>query len=106
MSALKGDNITDRSQAMPWYAGPSLMEHLESVQITDEYRGLPFRLPVQWVNRPNQDFRGFAGQIAGGQVSVGDRIRTLPSGPGSARGAHRHAGWRPAAAQSPDRASR
>ncbi|MBK6674891.1 MAG: sulfate adenylyltransferase subunit CysN [Proteobacteria bacterium] len=80
MSALKGENITDRSQAMPWHAGPSLMEHLESVQITDEYRGLPFRLPVQWVNRPNQDFRGFAGQIASGQVSVGDRIRTLPSG--------------------------
>jgi bifunctional enzyme CysN/CysC len=80
MSALKGENITDRSQAMPWYKGPSLMEHLEMVQITDEMRVLPFRMPVQWVNRPNQDFRGFAGQIAGGQVTVGDRIRTLPSG--------------------------
>jgi bifunctional enzyme CysN/CysC len=80
MSALKGENITDRSRAMGWYPGPSLMEHLESVQITDEVRGLPFRLPVQWVNRPNQDFRGFAGQIASGEVSVGQRIRTLPSG--------------------------
>jgi bifunctional enzyme CysN/CysC len=80
MSALKGENITDRSQAMRWHTGPSLMEHLESVQITDEARVLPFRLPVQWVNRPNQDFRGFAGQVASGQVSVGDRIRTLPSG--------------------------
>jgi bifunctional enzyme CysN/CysC len=80
MSALKGENITDRSRAMPWYTGPSLMEHLETVQTTDTARGLPFRLPVQWVNRPNQDFRGFAGQIASGQVTVGDRIRTLPSG--------------------------
>jgi len=80
MSALRGDNITSRSTTMAWYQGPALMEHLEKVQITDEARGLPFRLPVQWVNRPNQDFRGFAGQIASGRVAVGDRIRTLPSG--------------------------
>jgi bifunctional enzyme CysN/CysC len=80
MSALKGENITDRSQAMPWHAGPSLMEHLETVQVTDEARGLPLRMPVQWVNRPNQDFRGFAGQIASGAVAVGERIRNLPSG--------------------------
>ena len=80
MSALRGDNITSRSTAMPWYQGPALIEHLETVQITDEARALPFRLPVQWVNRPNQDFRGFAGQIASGRVAVGDRIRTLPSG--------------------------
>jgi bifunctional enzyme CysN/CysC len=80
MSALKGENITSRSTAMPWHAGKSLMEHLESVQVEDEARHLPFRLPVQWVNRPNQDFRGFTGQIASGQVAVGDRIRTLPSG--------------------------
>jgi bifunctional enzyme CysN/CysC len=80
MSALRGENITSRSTAMPWYAGEALMEHLESVQISDAARGLPFRLPVQWVNRPNQDFRGFAGQIASGHVAVGERIRTLPSG--------------------------
>ncbi len=80
MSALKGENITSRSTAMPWYAGKALMEHLETVQVEDEARHLPFRLPVQWVNRPNQDFRGFTGQIASGQVAVGDRIRTLPSG--------------------------
>jgi bifunctional enzyme CysN/CysC len=80
MSALKGENITSRSTAMPWHAGESLMEHLESVQISDASRGLPFRLPVQWVNRPNQDFRGFTGQIASGQIAVGERIRTLPSG--------------------------
>jgi bifunctional enzyme CysN/CysC len=80
MSALKGENITSRSAAMPWYAGRALMEHLETVQVEDESRERPFRLPVQWVNRPNQDFRGFTGQIASGQITVGDRIRTLPSG--------------------------
>jgi len=80
MSALKGENITSRSTAMPWHSGKALMEHLETVQVEDESRDRPFRLPVQWVNRPNQDFRGFTGQIASGQVSVGDRIRTLPSG--------------------------
>ncbi|HXC59145.1 MAG TPA: sulfate adenylyltransferase subunit CysN [Steroidobacteraceae bacterium] len=80
MSALKGENITSRSTVMPWYGGKSLMEHLETVQVEDESRDMPFRLPVQWVNRPNQDFRGFTGQIASGQVAVGDYIRTLPSG--------------------------
>jgi bifunctional enzyme CysN/CysC len=80
MSALKGENITSRSAVMPWYGGKSLMEHLETVQVEDESRDRPFRLPVQWVNRPNQDFRGFTGQIASGQVAVGDYIRTLPSG--------------------------
>ncbi|MBB1162392.1 sulfate adenylyltransferase subunit CysN [Aquariibacter albus] len=81
MSALVGDNITERSARMPWYTGPALMEFLETVEIDDTrlQRG-PFRLPVQWVNRPNLDFRGFAGQIAGGVVRPGDRVRVLPSG--------------------------
>ena len=60
--------------------GPALIQHLESVQVEDGPRHLPMRLPVQWVNRPNQDFRGFTGQIASGRVAVGDRIRALPAG--------------------------
>ncbi|HWA61352.1 MAG TPA: sulfate adenylyltransferase subunit CysN [Caulobacteraceae bacterium] len=81
ISGLKGDNITSVSEATPWYGGPSLMHHLETVEI-DEARlqAGPFRLPVQWVNRPNLDFRGFAGQIASGVVRPGDAVRILPSG--------------------------
>jgi bifunctional enzyme CysN/CysC len=80
ISALKGDNITEPSPQTPWYNGPALMEHLESVEIEQALQTRPFRLPVQWVNRPNQDFRGFAGMVASGVVSKGDRIRVLPSG--------------------------
>jgi bifunctional enzyme CysN/CysC len=80
LSALKGDNMTSRSERMPWYDGPALIEHLESVEVEDQLRHLPMRMPVQWVNRPNQDFRGFTGQLASGQVAVGDRIRALPAG--------------------------
>ncbi|HEX4226562.1 MAG TPA: sulfate adenylyltransferase subunit CysN, partial [Pseudonocardiaceae bacterium] len=80
VSALRGDNITTRSPNMPWYTGPSLIEHLESVEVADDAHVRPFRLPVQWVNRPNPDFRGFAGQIVSGQVSPGDRVRVMPSG--------------------------
>ena len=80
MSALCGENITTRSGTMPWYQGPSLMEHLEEVVVEQDLQSLPFRLPVQWVNRPNSEFRGFAGLIAAGQVSAGERIRALPSG--------------------------
>src|SRR5690606_37768006 len=80
LSALKGDNMTASSARMPWYRGPALIEHLESVEVDDRLRHLPMRMPVQWVNRPNQDFRGFTGQLASGQVAVGDRIRALPAG--------------------------
>jgi bifunctional enzyme CysN/CysC len=80
VSALKNDNIIARSANMPWHAGPTLMEHLEAVEVEDRVRSAAFRMPVQWVNRPNQDFRGFAGQIASGHIAVGDRVRTLPSG--------------------------
>jgi bifunctional enzyme CysN/CysC len=81
ISGLAGDNIAKRSQRMPWYTGPSLIEHLETVEIdlaADQDR--PFRLPVQWVNRPNLDFRGFSGLISTGTVRVGDPVRVLPSG--------------------------
>ena len=77
---LTGDNITDKSDRTPWYAGPTLMEHLETVPIDDVQTSGPFRLPVQWVNRPNLDFRGFAGLIASGTVRVGDPVRIVPSG--------------------------
>ncbi len=80
MSALKGENITTHSDKLPWYRGPALMEHLETVKVEDRVLHAPFRLPVQWVNRPNMDFRGFTGQIASGQIEVGDRVRALPSG--------------------------
>ncbi|WP_374541218.1 sulfate adenylyltransferase subunit CysN [Sphingorhabdus sp.] len=81
ISGYKGDNITAASPHMPWYQGQPLIEYLETVAIdndTDQAR--PFRLPVQWVNRPNLDFRGFAGQIASGSVKPGDMVRVLPSG--------------------------
>ncbi len=81
ISGLKGDNITSASAATPWYRGPTLMQHLETVEI-DETRlqAGPLRLPVQWVNRPNLDFRGFAGEIASGTARPGERVRVLPSG--------------------------
>ena len=82
ISGIYGDNITVApSGNTPWYHGPSLIEHLETVPIdvaTDQAR--PFRMPVQWVNRPNLDFRGFSGLIAGGSVAPGDGVRILPSG--------------------------
>ncbi|MFZ5817915.1 MAG: sulfate adenylyltransferase subunit CysN [Bacillota bacterium] len=81
LSALRGDNILTPSAAMAWYDGPTLMEYLETVAI-DEGEGAerPFRMPVQWVNRPNLDFRGYAGTISSGSVRPGDRVRVLPSG--------------------------
>ncbi|MEE2059088.1 sulfate adenylyltransferase subunit CysN [Rhodococcus artemisiae] len=80
MSAYVGDNLTERSSNTPWYHGPTLIEHLEHVEIDDDLRTGPFRMPVQWVNRPDLDFRGFSGQIVGGTVRPGDRLRVLPSG--------------------------
>ena len=79
MSALAGDNITENSNATPWYSGPSLMTYLETVPVDDDKETRPFRMPVQWVNRPNLDFRGFSGQIASGVIRPGDKIKTLPS---------------------------
>ncbi|MFT3688712.1 sulfate adenylyltransferase subunit CysN [Paenirhodobacter sp.] len=81
ISGLKGDNIVTHSPEMPWYDGPTLMAHLEQapVNATRLQEG-PFRMPVQWVNRPNLDFRGFAGQVAAGTVRPGDAVRVLPSG--------------------------
>ena len=82
ISGFKGDNITSAPSAnTPWYEGPSLVEHLESVEVlADEAADKPFRMPVQWVNRPNLDFRGFSGLIATGSVKPGDAVRVLPSG--------------------------
>jgi bifunctional enzyme CysN/CysC len=81
LSALKGDNMLEPSPHTPWYHGPTLMAFLETCEV-DESRlqTTPFRMPVQWVNRPNLDFRGFAGQIAAGMIKPGDRVRVLPSG--------------------------
>ena len=80
MSAVDGANVMTRSASTPWYTGPSLLEYLETVPVDDDVTNRPFRLPVQWVNRPSADFRGFAGPIASGEVSVGDSIRVLPAG--------------------------
>ena len=80
VSALKGDNVTDAGTNQPWYTGPTLLEHLETAPVGDRARENDFRMPVQWVNRPNLDFRGFAGQIAGGEIRPGDRVKSIPSG--------------------------
>jgi len=80
LSALRGDNILEASAQTPWYSGPSLLQHLEQVHIDSANDSGPLRLPVQWVNRPNLDFRGFSGRILGGRVRPGDAVRVLPSG--------------------------
>ncbi len=80
VSGLRGDNITAPSEHTPWYRGPTLMGYLETVEVEDAAQHQPLRFPVQWVNRPNLDFRGFAGTIASGTVRPGDRVRVLPSG--------------------------
>ncbi|WP_428695869.1 sulfate adenylyltransferase subunit CysN [Stenotrophomonas acidaminiphila] len=79
LSALEGQNLSARSALMPWYAGPTLLEHLDTVAIAGHDAGGGLRLPVQWVNRPHQDFRGFAGTLAAGQVRGGDPVVVLPS---------------------------
>ncbi|WP_017670784.1 sulfate adenylyltransferase subunit CysN [Blastomonas sp. AAP53] len=81
ISGFKGDNITTRSDNTPWYSGPTLIDHLETVEVLSSLDAdKPFRLPVQWVNRPNLDFRGFSGLISTGSVKPGDTVRVLPSG--------------------------
>jgi len=87
LSALRGDNVVEPSRHSPWYPGPTLLGHLESVHIGSDWNLSGFRLPVQWVNRPNRpadpqwhDFRGFSGQIAGGIVRAGQKVLVLPSG--------------------------
>nr|WP_239017042.1 sulfate adenylyltransferase subunit CysN [Sphingomonas ginkgonis] len=81
LSGLTGDNVTTRSQRMPWYEGPALLEQLEGVELEEgREQAAAFRMPVQWVSRPDLDFRGFAGRIVSGTVLPGDPIRVLPSG--------------------------
>ncbi len=80
LSALEGDNLATRSPNTPWYAGPALLEHLETVPVDPFDAATGLRLPVQWVNRPHQNFRGFAGTLAAGEVRPGDPIVVLPSG--------------------------
>jgi bifunctional enzyme CysN/CysC len=78
--ARDGDNIFARSSQMPWYSGPTIMDHLETVDVSGDIESRPLRLPVQWVNRPNAEFRGFSGRIASGTVHWGDAIKVQPSG--------------------------
>ena len=78
--ALTGDNLTRPSAAMPWYDGPTLLGHLESVEVEPPAAGRAFRMPVQYVNRPDSDFRGYCGRVAAGAVAPGDRVRIVPSG--------------------------
>ncbi len=81
LSGLTGENVAEHAPTMPWYAGPPLLAHLETVAIdADARQAKPFRLPVQWVNRPDLDFRGFAGMISSGIVRPGDAVRIVPSG--------------------------
>jgi bifunctional enzyme CysN/CysC len=81
VSGLNGDNVTTRSRAMLWYTGPALLEHLETVPVAARsYADEPFRMAVQWVNRPNQNFRGYAGRVASGRIRIGDPIAVLPAG--------------------------
>jgi bifunctional enzyme CysN/CysC len=80
LSALRGDNLSSPSARTPWYRGPSLLQHLETVDVGGDDASGPLRLPVQWVNRPDLDFRGYSGRILGGRVRPGDAVRVLPSG--------------------------
>jgi bifunctional enzyme CysN/CysC len=80
LSALRGDNITEHSPHTPWYSGPTLIDHLETVEIDEAVQAEPFRMPIQWVNRPDHDFRGFCGRVVRGTVHPGDPVRALPSG--------------------------
>ncbi|HYO24388.1 MAG TPA: adenylyl-sulfate kinase, partial [Lacipirellulaceae bacterium] len=79
LSALKGDNLVDKSPNMPWYDGSTLMHHLENVHIASDRNLIDFRFPVQYVNRPNLDFRGFCGTVASGRIRKGETVMSLPS---------------------------
>ncbi len=80
MSARYGDNVSELSEQTPWYKGPTLIAYLETIDVSEAREGQPFRLPVQWVNRPNLDFRGYCGTIAGGSIRVGEPIVVAASG--------------------------
>ena len=80
LSALDGDNVVTKSERTPWYEGPSLLEFLETVHIGNDHNLTDFRFPVQYVLRPNLDFRGFSGKVASGIVHKGDEVMALPSG--------------------------
>ncbi|WP_312366496.1 sulfate adenylyltransferase subunit CysN [Ensifer sp.] len=80
VSARYGDNVTSRSIHTPWYQGPSLLEYLETVDVGKEVTNTPFRFPIQWVNRPNSSFRGYAGEVASGRIAVGDPVAVAKSG--------------------------
>ena len=79
LSALRGDNVVERSPRMPWFTGASLLEHLETVPVTADRNFADMRFPVQYVLRPNLDFRGYAGQVASGNIRPGDDVMVLPS---------------------------
>ncbi len=83
LSALRGDNIVDPSPETPWYEGPTLLGHLETVEVGGDDRSAGFRMPVQWVNRPHADFRGFSGTVVSGTLRVGDKVRVAPTGTSS-----------------------
>ena len=80
LSALEGDNVVEKSDRTPWYEGPALLDYLETVQISEDHNMDDFRFPVQYVLRPNLDFRGFCGKVASGIIRVGDEVMALPSG--------------------------
>jgi bifunctional enzyme CysN/CysC len=80
LSALQGDNVIERSRRTDWYSGPTLLGYLETVEVAASNLDADFRLPVQWVNRPNADFRGFAGTVAAGSIAPGEAVQVLPSG--------------------------
>ena len=80
LSALQGDNVIERSRRTDWYSGPTLLGYLETVEVAASNVDADFRLPVQWVNRPNADFRGFAGTVAAGSIAPGEAVQVLPSG--------------------------
>ncbi|MDC1419489.1 sulfate adenylyltransferase subunit CysN [Euryarchaeota archaeon] len=83
ISALMGDNVVNKSTNTPWYKGQTIMQYLENVEISNKNLDKPFRIPVQWVNRPSSDFRGFSGLIASGSIRVGDKVKIIPGGQSS-----------------------